>query len=114
MDRTTAIEISKKYLRILLQRNYPVNRVILFGSYAGGNQHPVSDIDLAIIMNELPDPFQTQVELLKLTWNFNTQIEPHPFEENDFNSTQPMINEIRQTGIEIFSRKTNEKSVIPS
>ncbi|MCX6285483.1 MAG: nucleotidyltransferase domain-containing protein [Bacteroidetes bacterium] len=113
MDQAAAIEISKKYLQILIQRNFPIIRVILFGSHARGNQHPDSDIDLAIIMNELPDPFQTQVELLKLTWNFNTQIEPHPFEENDFNSTQPMINEIRQIGIEIFSSKTSEKSVIP-
>jgi len=89
--------------RILLQRNYPVNRVILFGSFAKGNQHSDSDIDLAIIMKELPDPFQTQVELLKLTWNFNTLVEPHPFDEDDFNSSQPMIDEIRKEGIEIFS-----------
>jgi predicted nucleotidyltransferase len=87
----------------LLQRNYPVNRVILFGSFAKGNQHSDSDIDLAIIMKELPDPFQTQVELLKLTWNFNTLVEPHPFDEDDFNSSQPMIDEIRKEGIEIFS-----------
>jgi hypothetical protein len=54
-------------------------------------------------MKELPDPFQTQVELLKLTWNFNTLVEPHPFDEDDFNSSQPMIDEIRKEGIEIFS-----------
>jgi predicted nucleotidyltransferase len=102
MDQATAIEIGKKYLRILLQHKYPVNRVILFGSYAKGNPHPDSDIDLAIILKELPDPFQTQVDLLKLTWNFNTMVEPHPYDEDDFNSSQPIINHIRQTGIEIF------------
>jgi predicted nucleotidyltransferase len=109
MDQATAIEIGKKYLQILLQHNYPVNRVILFGSFAKGDQHSDSDIDLAIIMKELPDPFQTQVELLKLTWNFNTQVEPHPFDENDFDSSQPLIKEIRKEGIEIFSHNTNQE-----
>jgi predicted nucleotidyltransferase len=102
MDQAAAIEIGKKYLRILLQHKYPVNRVILFGSYAKGNPHPDSDIDLAIILKELQDPFQTQVDLLKLTWKFNTLVEPHPYDEDDYNSSQPIIKQIRQTGIEIF------------
>lgn len=102
MDQAAAIEIGKKYLRILLQHKYPVNRVILFGSYAKGNPHPDSDIDLAIILKELQDPFQTQVDLLKLTWNFNTLVEPHPYDEDDYNSSQPIIKQIRQIGIEIF------------
>jgi predicted nucleotidyltransferase len=101
MDQKSAIEIGQKYLFLLLQRNYPVKRMFLYGSYARGNQNPDSDIDLAIILNELPDPFQTQVNLLKLTWNFDTRIEPHPFEEKDFISTNPVIKEILATGIEI-------------
>ena len=103
MDQKTAIEIGKKYFRLLQERNYPVNRIFLFGSFARGNQHKESDIDLAIFMRELPDPFQTRVDLLKLTWNFDTRIEPHPFEEQDFNSINPVIHEIRRTGIEIIA-----------
>jgi uncharacterized protein len=101
MDQKSAIEIGRKYLLLLLQLDYPVKRMFLFGSYARGNQHTDSDIDLAIIMNELPDPFQTQVNLLKLTWNFDTRVEPHPFDEQDFTSMNPVIKEILRTGIEI-------------
>jgi uncharacterized protein len=101
MDQKSAIEIGREYFLLLLQRNYQVKRIFLYGSYARGNQNPDSDIDLAIILNELPGPFQTQVNLLKLKWNFDTRVEPHPFDEKYFISTNPVINEILLTGIEI-------------
>ncbi len=75
--------------------------MFLYGSYARGNYHPDSDIDLAIILNEMHDPFQTQVDLLQLTWNFDTRVEPHPFDANDFSISNPVIREILRTGIEI-------------
>jgi len=81
--------------------------MFLYGSYAKGNQNPESDIDLAIIMKDLPDPFQTQVNLLKLTWNFDTRVEPHPFEEKELLSPSPTIREILRTGIEISINPSN-------
>ena len=101
MDQKSALEIGRKYLLLLLQRNYPVTRMFLYGSYARGNQHADCDIDLAIILKEMHDPFQTQVDLLQLTWNFDTRIEPHPFDISDFSSLNPVIKEILQTGAEI-------------
>ena len=101
MDQRAALEIGHKYLDLLRQRNYQVKRMFLFGSYAKGNQNPDSDIDLAIFLQSLPDPFQTQVGLLKLTWNFDTRVEPHPFDEVDLLSPAPVIKEILHTGIEI-------------
>lgn len=101
MDQRAAIEIGRKFLSLLLQHDYPVKQMFLYGSYARGNFHKDSDIDLAIILNELPDPFQTQVNLLKLTWKFDTRVEPHPFDAKDFASSNPVINEILRTGIEI-------------
>ena len=101
MDQKSAIEIGRKYLLLLLQHDYPVKQMFLYGSYARGNHHKDSDIDLAIIMKELPDPFQTQVNLLKLTWKFDTRVEPHPFDEKDIASANPVIKEILATGIEI-------------
>lgn len=101
MDQKSALEIGQKFFILLLQRNYPVSKMFLYGSYARGNYHPDSDIDLAIILDEMNDPFQTQVDLLQLTWNFDTRVEPHPFEARDFSSLNPVINEILRTGIEI-------------
>ncbi len=101
MDQKSAIEIGKDFFRLLLQNDYAVKKMFLYGSFARGNYHPDSDIDLAIIMNELPDPFQTQVNLIKLTWNFDTRVEPHPFDETDLISDNPVMREILRTGIEI-------------
>jgi predicted nucleotidyltransferase len=101
MDKRAALEIGHKYLALLRQRNYPVKRMFLYGSYANGNQTSDSDIDLAIFFQALPDPFQTRVGLLKLTWNFDTRVEPHPFDEVDLLSPAPVIKEILRTGIEI-------------
>ena len=101
MDQESALEIGRKFLLLLLQHEYPVKQMFLYGSFARGTYHKDSDIDLAIILNELPDPFQTQVNLLKLTWNFDTRVEPHPFDEKDIASANPVIKEILRTGIEI-------------
>lgn len=101
MDQESAVEIGRKYLRLLQQSKYSVKRMYLYGSYARGTQNPDSDIDLAIFLSELTDPFQTQVNFLKLTWKFDTRIEPHPFDVKDFNTSNPVINEILRTGIEI-------------
>ncbi len=95
--------MGRKYLQLLLQHDYPVKQMYLYGSYARGNFHKDSDIDLAIIMNDLPDPFQTQVNMLKLTWNFDTRVEPHPFDAKDFTSSNPVVNDILTTGIEILA-----------
>ena len=75
--------------------------MFLYGSYARGNNNPDSDIDLAIILHEMHDPFQTQVDLLQLTWDFDTRVEPHPFDASDFSSLNPVVKEILRTGIEI-------------
>ena len=50
-------------------------------------------------MSKLSNSFTTQVELMKISRKFDTRIEPHPFEESDFNTTNPFANEILNKGI---------------
>ncbi len=38
----------------------------------------------------------------KLSRKFDTRIEPHPFDETDFNSSNPFANEILKKGIKIL------------
>ena len=91
----------KSYIEQLESIGIHVQQAILFGSYASGKYDEWSDIDLAIIMKDLTDQFQTQVKMLKLTWKFDTRVEPHPFDARDFDSSNPVANEILRTGIEI-------------
>lgn len=100
MDKTEAINIAKKYVNFL-ESKYSIVDVLLFGSYAKGTNHSDSDIDIAIVLQNVKDIFDTQVELLKLRRSIDLRIEPHPFESDDFNNANPMVNEILKHGIRI-------------
>ena len=102
MDQATAIRVLNQYLEHLKKKNFFICQAYLFGSYSSGQQNENSDIDLAIVMNRLINSFTTQVELIKISRKFDTRIEPHPFEESEFNGANPLANEILNTGIRII------------
>ena len=102
MDKRTAIRIIKKYIKFLQENNYEIQKAYIFGSYAKGNYDDNSDIDLAIILKNLKNGFNIQVDLMKIRRKFDTRIEPHPFDEKDFNSSNPLVNEILRTGIKVL------------
>ena len=101
MDQTKVIEISRNYIFLLKQKNFSVQKAYLYGSYAKGKNNENSDIDIAVFLQSLLDPIQTQIEMLILTWNFDTRIEPHPFHEEELTLKNPIIREILMTGIEL-------------
>ena len=101
MDKKETLEIVKKYIDYLLNNNFYIERVYLFGSYAKGIVDKDSDIDIAVVFKDLPDSFDMQVQLMKLRRKFDTRIEPHPFEESDFNLSNPLAIEILNTGVQI-------------
>ena len=102
MDQKSASKIVKKYLYFLKKNSINVEKAYIFGSYANGTNNEDSDIDLAIILKELKNGYDMQVHLMKLGRKFDTRIEPHPFDEQDFiNPSIPIVYEILQTGIEI-------------
>jgi len=94
------IETVKKYL-MLIPNDFGLKKVYLFGSYAKGKEREESDIDIAIILNNMPDFFSAQRELMRLRRKIDLRIEPHPINEKDFNAMNPFAFEIQQTGIEI-------------
>ena len=79
---------------------FNVQKAYLFGSYANGQYNEHSDIDLAIVLDSLQNSFITQVELMKISRRFDARIEPHPFEESDFD-TNPFAKEILNNGIRV-------------
>ena len=94
------IETIKNYL-MLIPNDFGVKKVYLFGSFAKGDEREESDIDVAIILNNMTDVFSTQRELMRLRRKVDLRIEPHPINEKDFNILNPFAFEIQQTGIEI-------------
>ena len=81
----------------------------LFGSYSKKLQTPDSDIDIAIVIEDLKDSekFDLQVRLMMLASQFDSRIEPHPLSKCDLNSDNPFVHEIMRTGIEIKATQTH-------
>ena len=101
MNQQSAIEIVKKYIDFLKEIKIAIKKAYIFGLFARGTHTQDSDIDLALILNNISNQFTMQVELMKLGRKIDTRIEPHPIDEEDFNESNPFANEVIRTGIEI-------------
>ena len=74
----------------------------IYGSFAKGTVHKWSDIDLAIISPDFSDDtLDDRLVLIKLGALIDDRIEPYPFTTKRFNSTDPLVNEICENGIQI-------------
>ena len=97
-------KIVKEYAELLLKSGMPIEKIILFGSYALKKPNDNSDIDLAIILREIKeDRFTERLKLLKYTREFIDVIEPHPFLNSEFNESNPFVAEIIKNGVVLYS-----------
>ena len=96
------VEIVNKYIEIVSE-NYNVIAIILFGSYAKGTQREDSDIDIAIITDDIKtDKFDEEVNLMQLRNNIDYRIEPHIISVKDYeNDETPFVVEVKNTGIKV-------------
>ncbi len=102
MEQTKIFKIVKKYISFVKDSGIEIQKAYIFGSYAKGNFNEDSDIDLALVFKGLHKSFDMQIRLMKLRRKIDLRIEPHPFDESDFNSSNPFANEIIRTGKKII------------
>lgn len=102
MDKKTDY-IIRQYILTVANQTPGYVTAYLFGSFAKNNQRPESDIDIALIIDNLKDSdkFDIQVQLMLLASKFDLRIEPHPLSKQDLISDNPFVHEIKKTGIEI-------------
>ena len=104
----SVIETAKKYIA-QIPSNIKLKKAYLFGSYARGDEREGSDIDIALVIENMVDFFSTQRLLMKIRRKIDLRIEPHPIGENDFNMINPFACEIQKYGIELnFQDKTTK------
>jgi len=99
MVNQRVIDTVKQYIMII-PKDFGVKKAYLFGSFAKGKEKEESDIDIALVLDNMPDFFYTQKQLMKLRRKIDLRIEPHPIKEQDFNSLNPFAYEIEKTGID--------------
>jgi predicted nucleotidyltransferase len=77
--------IVSKYINALKSRNIRVEKAILFGSYAKGNEGKDSDIDIAIISPDFGHDYLEEAVMLKeVSEDVDLDISPRPYSLEEY------------------------------
>ena len=114
VDRTI-VNIVQEFMRAIRQRGIPVSFCIVFGSYAAGQAHEWSDIDLLVVSPVFDGdyPREKVFQLWRATAGTDTRIEPVPcgekqWEEDDVSTIVEMA---RRDGIRVDLPDTRQAPV---
>jgi len=104
LDKKRAREIALMYSEEVQKILNPVS-IRLFGSYVNGSPHQWSDIDIAVLVNDVKQEewYNTLILLQKIKWNKDdfTDIEPHLIDET--NDPSGFVEHIIKTGEVIYN-----------
>lgn len=85
-----------------------VRRAYLFGSYAKGHARRDSDIDVAVISQDLSgDWLDDFCRLTRIADDIDARIEVIPFLPKDFRDENPLVWEIKTNGIQLIGNGKN-------
>src|SRR4030042_5261983 len=104
MAKREAIKTIKEFVKALRQEGIPVDRVILYGSYAKGKVGPDSDIDVAVISRNFgKDRVEEGMTLFRIAGKIDPRLEPIPISSESYQKDTwvPLIYEIKEKGIEL-------------
>lgn len=104
MSQSDAINIVRAYLKILKQEGIKVDKAFLYGSFARNEATEDSDIDLMLVSSI----FDTDDDyVLAKPWLYSAKVDPRiepisvGLQRFNTDDTSPIIELVRQTGIEI-------------
>lgn len=93
-----------RFVEVLNSKGIRVDKAVLYGSYASGNVHTGSDLDLAIISPDFgKNRFEEGKMLLQIAWRIDPRLEPIPISSESYQNDTwvPLIYEIKEKGIEL-------------
>lgn len=88
-----------------LTQKHNIKTAYIFGSYSKGNASVYSDIDVAIVLDNIRNgsPFNEAFEIFHEVQKQNSLFEVVCFTENDFiNEEEDLIKHIKREGIKIY------------
>jgi|SRR6056297_2007798 predicted nucleotidyltransferase len=104
MSRTEIEKIIKQYGEKLRSQDFDFEAIYFFGSHAKNKSNKWSDIDIAVISDQLSK--NKEENYLKL-WDYrldvDTRLEPHGFTISEFkNNLDPFVSEIKSHGVKMM------------
>jgi len=102
VDRSVSFSV-RRFINQLREKGIPIQKAIIFGSWARGVSHKDSDIDLCLVSPKFGrDELKDLQFLLKQTRDIDDRIEPLPLSVADFeNDATPLVLEIKKYGREV-------------
>lgn len=97
--------IAKKYKIKMEEAGYPIEKLILFGSYARGAQHDWSDVDFVVVSPEYnkKNSFDELTEANIIAARVSPMIEAHPATPQEWElGDNPWLAEAKKYGREIL------------
>ena len=102
MDKNEVISKLKKFA-VLVNKEMKPTKIILYGSYARGNWHEDSDIDVAVVVGSIQGDFlDAATTLFRLGRHIDVRIEPILLEEKHDESG--FLEEVVKHGEVIYSK----------
>ena len=96
--------VSIDYKEKLRENGIKVKKLVLFGSYARGNERPWSDVDFVVVSPSFgkKNSFDELVEVNIIATKVSPMIEAHPATPKEFeNGDSPWLAEAKKYGKEI-------------
>jgi len=86
-----------------VKKQIPVEKVILFGSYAKGTSTVDSDVDIAVFSSAFENMSRVDglTFLLTQALGYKIDIQPQPYTMKDYTEHTGLVDEILKTGVEI-------------
>lgn len=101
MAPKTIRKVAEAFVKKLKENKLPVKTVFLYGSYAKGIAKKTSDIDICVISPEFKDDISAIQYLIPISRQVDSRIEAIGFAPKYFVDENPLVWEIKRTGIKI-------------
>ena len=103
-NKTMIYQSITQFIRVLKDQ-INVEKVVLYGSWANGNPHEYSDIDLAIFSPDFGKSKLRELQFLsKIAWHVNSSIEAIPYSSDKLsnNDPAPFVSDILKNGVIVY------------
>jgi len=103
LNRKTVIALVKSFARDVSAYGVKLREVYLYGSYAAGNQHKWSDVDVALVADEFSGfGFEDLKHFVKVHLQKKyTIIQTKTYSSDYFEKGDPFVNVIKRNGVKV-------------